>query len=455
VQRSLVVVTVLLFLACGGKNPPPLVDGILLVTIDTCRSDRIGCYGNAEASTPFLDRTAAEGVLFTNCIAEIPTTLSSHTTILSSLYPRTHRVPRNGFRVPEDVRTIAQIFRERGFRTGAFVSAFSLHRTFGLDRGFSVYDDITDETPDGGQLERRASTVTRYASEWLGAAGEEPFFLWVHYFDPHWPYDPPPPYGSIRRVPEGAYRTTSLEDLKRIRSGLAPLRPSDRDAFFAAYDGEIAFVDRWLERLLEAVPKGRREGLLLVIAGDHGEGFGEHMYFFDHGEYLWASAVDVPLILHGPSIVREPRIEEAPVRLLDLAPTLLEAAGLPIPSIFEGESLLPAARGPIAPRVVFSEASKPWSIEPETEYQNKYKAKAVRDERWKYIVTPFRDRKELYDLWEDPSETRNVIGLDPKRAAEMERSLLEWIRERDPGFQTGDLTVEAEIREKLRALGYY
>ncbi|MFH1679683.1 MAG: sulfatase [Candidatus Eisenbacteria bacterium] len=452
--RSIPVLMALLLFACG-EEPPPSVDGILLVTIDTCRPDRIGCYGSVDALTPALDRLAGEGVLFANCVAQVPTTLASHTTILSSLYPSSHRVPRNGFGVPPDVRTVAQILGERGFRTGAFVAAFSLHRTFGLDRGFDVYDDITDESPEGGQLERRASTVTGYAIEWLRDVGDRPFFLWVHYFDPHWPYDPPRPYGSIRRVPGGIYSTSSLEDLRRIRSGLGPFRPEDREAFFAAYDGEIAFADRWLERLLEAVPGPRRSRLLLLVAGDHGEGMGEHSYFFDHGEYLWGSGVDVPMILHAPALVQEPRIEEAPVRLLDVAPTLLEAAGVPAPADFEGESLLPAARGPIAPRVAFSEASKPWSIEPKMEYQNKYKAKSVRDERWKFVATPYRDKKELYDLWEDPGELRNVAGVETERAAEMEQTLLSWIRERDPGFQRGDLTIEAEIREKLRALGYY
>ncbi|RPJ42409.1 MAG: hypothetical protein EHM19_10460, partial [Candidatus Latescibacterota bacterium] len=370
-RRKAAIGSILLALACSGGRPPA-VDGILLVTLDTTRADRIGCYGHSKAVTPTLDRIASEGVLFSYCTTQIPTTLSSHTTILSSLYPRTHQVPRNGFGVPKEIRTVAQIFQEKGFRTGAFVSAFPLDRAFGLDRGFSAYDDRTDERPEGGELERRASAVTDRAALWLARAGGEPFFLWVHYFDPHWPYDPPPPYGSLRRVPPTGLSTTSLETLRLVRSRLTPFREEDREWFLAAYDGEIAAVDRALARLLDAVPPARRERILVVIAGDHGEAFGEHFYFFDHGEYLWSSGVDVPLILYGPAIAPRGRVEEAPVRLLDIAPTLLQAAGIPVPSDFEGESLLPAARGPIRPRLSISEASKPWNIEPEGDYKNKF-----------------------------------------------------------------------------------
>jgi arylsulfatase A-like enzyme len=453
-RRVVLAVAVLSLLGCsrGGVRR---VDGVLLVTLDTCRSDRLGCYGNGGASTPALDRLAAEGILFTACGAPIPTTLSSHTSMLTSLYPRSHGVPRNGFAVPPGLRSVAEILVENGFRTAAFVGSFPLHRTFGLDRGFLVYDDEMEGTPEGGELERSAGAVTDRAAAWLAGVGSEPFFLWVHYFDPHWPYSPPRPYGEIRRVAPGVYDPASLDDLGTIRSGLFPFRREDRDAFFAAYDGEIAYVDRKLARLLDAVPAARREHLLVLVAGDHGEGFGEHDYFFDHGEFLWATGIDVPFILHAPALVPAPRIEESAVRLIDLAPTILEAAGIRSPAEFEGKSLLGAVHGPLAPRVTISEASKPWSLEMRGEYPNKYKAKSIRSGNWKLVVTPFLDRKELYDLGMDPREERNLYAAERDTAARLEESLLEWIREKDSRFRSEDLTAEDEVRRKLKALGYY
>lgn len=453
-RRILLLGSTLLVFACSPGSGPRRADGIILVTLDTTRADRIGCYGNAGASTPTLDRLAAEGVLFTDCSSQVPTTLASHTTILTSLHPRSHGVPRNGFGVPAEIRTITQELAEEGYRTAAFVASFPLSRTFGLDRGFETYDDETDTSPAGGELERRGGVVTERAAAWLAGVGEEPFFLWVHYFDPHWPYDPPPPYGLIRRPPESGYDPTSLSDIMGIRFRRTPFEKEDREAFLAVYDGEVAYMDRCIAGLLDALPPARRERLLVAVAGDHGEGLGEHHYYFDHGDYLWESALHVPLILHGAGFLPGGAVVDAPVRLLDLAPTLLEAAGLPVRREGEGASLLAAFEGPLLPRTVISEASKPWNAELRGEYQNQYKAKSIRKERWKLVVTPFLDRKELFDLAEDPGEARNVLAREPEVAAELESELLEWIREKDPGFREDDLTVGEEIRDKLKALGY-
>ncbi|MFH1277731.1 MAG: sulfatase-like hydrolase/transferase [Candidatus Eisenbacteria bacterium] len=296
--------------------------------------------------------------------------------------------------------------------------------------------------------------MTERAADWLSGVGEEPFFLWVHYFDPHWPYAPPSPYGGIRRPPETGYDPADLSDIMGIRFRRTPFEKEDEEAFLAAYDGEIAYVDRCLAALLEAVPEGRLSRLLLVVAGDHGEGFGEHDYYFDHGDFLWESGLHVPLILYGPGFLPAGVVEDASVRLLDVAPTILEAAGLPPSRDGEGESLLAAAEGPLAPRVVFSEASKPWNVEVRGVYQNQYKAKSIRREGWKLVVTPFLDGMELFDLAADPGETRNVMGREPEIAADLEAALLAWIREKNPGFRENDLTVGEEIREKLKALGY-
>jgi arylsulfatase A-like enzyme len=447
-------IALLLLLACGGGEEP-LVDSILLVTIDTCRADRIGCYGNASALTPTLDRLASEGVLFSSCITQVPSTLSSHATILTSLYPRVHGIPRNGFALPKDVRTVTQILTEKGFRTAAFVGAFPLHHSFGLDRGFSVFDDTTDVNPLGGEMERPASDVTEKAAAWLRAVGGRPFFAWVHYFDPHWPYIPPHPFAAARRPPSSRFSPGSLADANAIRLGLAAFHDVDREVFFAAYDGEIAFLDRCLARLLESIPDERRERLLVLVVGDHGESFGRHGYYFDHGKFLWSDALEVPLILHGPSVFPQPRIETATVRLLDLAPTILEAAGIRRPRDYRGESLVAAARGPIEGRPALSEASKPWSVEAAGAYPNELKARSIHHGRWKLILTPYADKRELYDWHADPGETRNLIDQEPEIAERLERELREQGGGDASGFRSQDLTAEDEVRKKLKALGYY
>ncbi|MFH1277732.1 MAG: sulfatase-like hydrolase/transferase [Candidatus Eisenbacteria bacterium] len=155
-RRFVLLLSALLVFACSAGPGPRRADGIILVTLDTTRADRIGCYGNAAASTPMLDRLAAGGILFTDCFTQVPTTLASHTTILTSLYPHTHGVPRNGFGVPGEIRTITEDLADGGFRTGAFVASFPLSHVFGLDGGFEVYDDETDTSPAGGELERGA-----------------------------------------------------------------------------------------------------------------------------------------------------------------------------------------------------------------------------------------------------------------------------------------------------------
>jgi len=453
-RRSVSILAFFLLLCCTDRGPSPRADAILLVTIDTCRADRIGCYGNDAGYTPTLDRLAREGAQFLDCTVQVPTTLASHVTILASLHPRNHGVPRNGFLLPADVRTVAQIFREEGFRTAAFVAAFPLDHSFGLDRGFERYDDETETRPEGGELERDAGAVTVRAADWLREVGEEPFFLWVHYFDPHWPYAPPDPYARLSRQPVGPYDPADMDDLHAARAAAPPFGAEELRPFTSAYDGEIAFVDRNLRLLLEAVPPARRERLLTVVTSDHGEGLGEHRYYFDHGEFLWESAIRVPLLIHSPLLLPESLVVGSPVRALDIAPTLLEAGGLSVPGAMEGRSLLAAGEGRLPPSLSFSEASKPWGVETPGEYQNRHKAKAIRTDRWKLVVTPFLDREQLFDLVSDPGEDRNVSLLERERADSLAEVLTAWLAETDPGFEEGDLTAKSELREKLKALGY-
>ncbi|NNE08347.1 MAG: sulfatase [Gemmatimonadetes bacterium] len=453
-MRSLAVLIGILgigaILACSGGGEPR--GNVILITLDTTRADRIGAYGHPGSMTPAIDRLAIEGALYTDCIAPVPTTLAAHTSILSSLAPREHHVPRNGFLVPEDVYTFPEELQKSGYRTGAFIGAFPLHGQFGLGRGFGTYDDELDETPDGGEVERRADRVTDRALAWLAGGGDAPFFLWVHYFDVHWPYDPPGSWGEARRPPGSALDPTNVETLHDIRFGRVPFEADDRAYWEAQYDGELSFVDTQIRRLLAGVREAGGDDLLVVLTSDHGESFGDHRYYFDHGDFLYDDAIRVPLILQGTRDVT-PGVVNGPVELIDIAPTIHDWVGLRIPRRYRGRSLLEGGRQDDA--VVISEASKPWNVEVAAEWQNQYKAKSVRTTEWKYQLVPFMGRKELYNLTVDPAENDNVARRHPDVVARMERELEEWTKQFDPGFQMGDLTERDEVRDNLKKHGYF
>src|SRR5262245_7892744 len=283
---------------------------VLLVTLDTVRADHVGCYGAASASTPTLDRLAASGVRFNTAVAHAPLTAPSHASILTSRTPLGHGVRDNGaYVLPQGVRSVAEDFAKAGYRTGAFVSGFPLTRRFGFDRGFATYDDHLPRGTDPRRTayaERNAAGTTDAALKWLDAAPAQPFFLWVHYFDAHAPYEPPA---------ELAARTGS------------------------AYAGEIAFVDSQVARLAARIDIART---LVLVTADHGESLGEHGED-THGIFVYDSTLRVPFLVAGPGVpsaVTPPTV----ARGIDVAPTLLDLAGIATTGM-EGRSLRPAFTG--------------------------------------------------------------------------------------------------------------
>jgi len=384
----------------------------VLVTIDTLRADHVGCYGATTEATPTLDALARRGVRFETAISPAPLTLPSHATLFTALDPPAHGVRSNGaFRLDEGPATLAERFRSAGFATAAFVSAFVLDRRFGLTRGFERYDDelgVQDE--DVGVESRRAGETVDAALGWLEDAPAR-FFLWLHLYDPHAPYEPPEPH-----------QTRQLG------------RP---------YDGEIAYADAELGRLLAALdarfPDGRT---LVLVTSDHGESLGEHGEP-THAFTVYDATQRVPLILAGPSVpagVVEPRL----VRLADVAPTLLALAGLPPLDGVSGASLLPAPGAPREPGagVAWVETLAPqldlgWSP-----------LLGVRTPEHKYVRAP---RPELYELASDPGETRNLAAERPDLVAELDA----LVAARAAGQRAQpNLGVDAETAERLRALGY-
>ena len=400
----------------GRSATPPR--NVLLITLDTTRPDHLGCYGDAQARTPNLDGLAREGVRFARVYAPAPLTLPSHTSIMTGLYPARHDVRNNGHELSAKWPTLAAILKARGFATAAFVSSFSVDSRFGLGRGFDVYDDTFDvQAPlKGANAERRAEATFARFSRWLDGGASGRFFAWVHYYDPHLPYDPPSPY---------------------------------REQFAARpYDGEIAYMDRFVGAVLEALKaKGLLEQTLVVVAGDHGEGFGDKVET-GHGIFLYDETLRVPLIFRDPALFPRPRAVESEVRLIDVAPTILETLGLEAEaSAMDGQSLVPWIKG----KTKADLTSLLESFYPRENFGWSELVGLVAGP-WKYIQAP---RPELYDLASDPGEKQDVAASSPDKAGELRTKLEQELLRLSPapGAAPGQ-AVSPDSRDRLRSLGY-
>ena len=324
-------------LACGASRSPL---NVIIIGVDTLRADHLGCYGYDRNTSPNIDRLAQDGVLFENAIAPSPWTLPSFASIFTSLYPSQHGARNSRNPMGSSFPTIATIFKEHGYRTGAIINAPYLKRVYKVDRGFDTYD----MPPRGG---RYADGTTRDALTWIDNLAHEPFFLFIHYFDPHLPYAPPAPYDTIfdptyhgkigsRFYPKQLPRV-------RLRNVRDLLNYSDSDWYHieALYDGDIAFTDEAIGNLIDGLRERHLlDRTLIVFLSDHGEEFLEHGGF-EHGHSLYNELLHVPLmiVLEG-RIPRGLRLRRQ-VRLVDVAPTILDLVGLDYDACFEGVSLVP------------------------------------------------------------------------------------------------------------------
>lgn len=394
-----------------------LIDhNLLLITLDTTRADRIGAYGHGPAKTPTIDALAARGVMFQRAYAQVPLTLPSHASLLTGRYPREHGVRLNGrHALGPTLPTLATLFRDRGYQTGAFVSAFVLDSRFGLDRGFDVYQDDVHEDKVGGdilEMQRPADEVTGAALAWLGQRSKSPFFCWIHYYDPHHPYAPPSPYKEAHRDP---------------------------------YDGEIAFMDAQLKRVMDWLSSAKlADRTLVVVIGDHGESFGEHG---EHGHviFLYNTNLHIPLVFVHPKVAAGGRRVATPVSLVDVFPTVVEWFGLAGPGGLLSHSLLPAMTGtPPATQDSFAENNYVRTLHGWSEQRSLTTA------RWKYVASA---KPELFDLQNDPGETRNLAASESDLARRMDEALRQRYSTMTPRG-----AVQAMLDEKstkaLESLGY-
>ena len=493
------LLTVLLtpFLAgCGGDgaDPGPLRH-VLLVSLDTARADRIGAFGDASARTPTLDGLSDRGVSFDSVTSAAPTTLASHTSLMTGSWPHTHGVARNGFVVHEDNQMLAETFRQVGFHTAGVLGSFALESRFRFDQGFDHYDESFDVlvSPSGAdQNQRRGDRVTLAALNHVDRilADVDRLFLFVQYFDTHAPYAPPEPFAEPFLAP-GASPTSDMRDVDgavraqqqaatgqafghagAINTGLrGPLRalvgnvsgqPGPEDLHLAnLYSGEMSFVDKALGDLLEGLrERGILDETLVVVIADHGETFWEHADLWNHGLAVYQTTVHVPLIFCYPDGRYAGHRVTTPVSTIDVVPTLCEILGLEVPLRCEGMSLVSALEGGTLNRgPVFAEATQPWVAERPGVWANAGKARCVRSGRWKYVISPYNQVEELFDLEVDPGERVNLLGGTPSPSILATRDALRgelatWQEGREPLPARFDSSQMQETLERLKAMGY-
>lgn len=391
-------------------------DNVLLVTLDTTRADRIGCYGYAGGSTPSLDKLAASGVLFEWALTQVPQTLPAHATLLTGRYPREHGIRVNGqAALGDQFPTLTSIFKSKGYATGAFVSSFVLDDRFGLARGFDVYDDeMPQDLVERRRIdaERAGNETTDRALAWLGSVKSKPFFCWLHYYDPHDPYAPPAAFANRGRDP---------------------------------YDGEIAFVDSQIDRVMTWLNAERLTGrTLIVVVGDHGESFGEHGER-GHAVFLYQTNMRIPLLLSHPGALPAARRVSGVADLADVFPTVLDLFGLSAPPNLLCRSLVPSMLGsPLPARPSYGEShyaqySYGWAEQ-----------RSLTTERWKFVSST---KPELFDLAADPDEQVNVAAGHPDIVEQLRRALMSRYAEMTPG-RAAEAKMDDAGRRALESLGY-
>ena len=407
--------------AAKRGDQPGRPANMLLITLDTTRADRLGCYGNDDIRTPNIDGLAREGVLFEQAYSVQPVTLPSHTSMLTGQYPFTHGVRDNSvYKVKADTVTLAERLKHRGYLTVAFVSAYILDHRYGLDQGFDYYNDRFIAPKQRGRLpvDRRASEVSLLATDWLelkkdDVAGQ-PFFMWLHYYDPHADYDPPEPY---------------------------------RSAYPNPYDGEIAYTDDWLGFLFDNL---RRRDLwdntLVVLMADHGDSLGDHGEQ-THGIFIYSATTHVPLLMRYPARVPKGRRISDRVSGVDLVPTILELLGMPSGDEMDGVSLveLITQQTPLKKRPVYSEVFIPrsfgWS-----------ELRGIREGPLFYIEAPI---PELYEAEAEWTIQPNLCERDPGSAAILKEALASLTStELDPR-ESGRIELDDTAAARLQALGYF
>ena len=450
VRRTLLACGLLLLPGCGSgdkQTSAPRYPDVLLITIDTLRTNHLSLYGYELLTSPKLDRLARDSAVFEIAYAPMGATSPAHATLFTSRSPLAHGVVRNGLPLLDEELSLTRILGEHGYRSAAFVSAYPVGHQLGFAQGFDHFDDHFEpahatfrregqkrESWAGlvveGVFDRRGGETARRAREWLeGNAGDAPLFVWVHLFDPHRPYEPPEPFASLFTSPD-------QDRLERAT---------------ALYDSELRYTDEQASGVVDAFLSVAPAGLV-VITADHGEGLGDHGNR-GHNRDLYDEELRVPLLVHWPGHIPPSRILQ-PAHLIDVAPTLLGLLGLPRgQSAFDGLDLSPHLRGEAE-----RQPERPLWLQrpfyPDGRRDQKGYGFGVRSGPWKLIEAPDEGRRELYNLEQDPTESRDLSAELPERVAQLSERLEHWRRGEVEKAGGRHLEVSTEHREALDALGY-
>ena len=423
--------------AAGAVQPSATPPSVILITLDTVRADRMGFMGSPRGLTPALDSLARASVVFTRAYSQVPLTTASHATILTGTYPQFHKVNDFGVPLAAGLPYLPDILHQQGYKTAAFVGSLILDPIAGtapgFDRGFDLYDaNFRIKTARDNRyetIERRAGDVIGHALAWLKKrpANAPPFFLWVHLYDPHDPYDPPEPFKS---------------------------------KFADPYDGEIAYADAMLGKLFTALKTaGLYRSSIVAMMADHGEAFGEHGER-THGIFLYDETIHVPLLIKLPASAVSTRKEGAKlsssdvhVGLVDVTPTILEAAGVAIPKEMQGQSLL-SLMAPASKSAVAADRNPDRPIYSETDYPHRaFKWSSLRSLRTGKYLAIEAPNQELYDEVSDPKALTNLAPASPAIAATL-LSQMQQFRQKTAADLADAAKLDPDQAEKLRALGY-
>jgi arylsulfatase A-like enzyme len=428
---------------------------VILITIDALRPDHLGCYGYERNTSPNIDRLAKEGILFKNAIAQYQQTTQSIASILTGNYPHTHGVITLDGILPNSSITLAEVLKDNDYETGAVVSIDTLATFTNLNQGFDFYDDEIKMT--GVLIEKReADKVTDSAINWVKKNMDRSFFLWVHYIDTHGPYRPPYPYNETfigdkyfdwnKSIP------LNLDSSKPFGSyGLIPYYVIDRnitnpDYYISQYDGEIRFVDNEIKRLLLSLEDlGLAQNTIIIITADHGEYLGERNVFFNHGGCPYDIMIKVPLVIRVPKTTLKNKIIDAQVRSIDIMPTILDILDIPLNNKIDGASLesLISGKGNFSHYAIGA-----WK----NEFEN---FMSIRTNEWKFIYDFNNQTEKLYNLKEDPKETKNVVNEEPEIAENLKLKLSRWMSKAwEKLSEPEKAEISEEMKEKLKALGY-
>ena len=443
-----------------GKKAPPVKESpvgkatieqpnILLIAVETLRADHVHTYGYSRDTTPQMDHFAENAFRFTNLVSTSSWTMPSHMSMLTGLYPGVHQTTDISLKLDDNIPTLAGVLKNNGYYTAGFVSNHLLESHFGFGKGFDCYDDFTMNLAARGETEelvRTSPPLNEAVLTWLRTNYNKRFFLFVHYFDPHYAYNPPPPYDTLfdpgyKGNVDGCHIETLKPNISR----------KNLNHVISLYDGEIRYTDEYIGALLKELETlGINEKTLIVLIGDHGEEFFEHGGT-RHGETLYNEAIRVPLIIKLPGS-HKPAVINTLASDVDLMPTICDYLKVSPPPGLQGKSLLPAMNGTAGEErsYVFSELTVAYT----------HVTKAIVSRDYKFICHLDTGTRELYDLAHDPGEKRNLVKTEQQKAAELERELMNFVvsctRQVSALGSTGNNTVvhDEETKKKLKSLGY-